>query len=50
MGASRNCKIKKLTLFFRFIANNLMDSDNFNNIIEDWKYIALVFGMAKMCK
>jgi len=27
----------------RFIANNLMDSDNFNNIIEDWKYIALVF-------
>merc|ERR1712212_733776 len=27
----------------RFIANNLMDSDNYNNIIEDWKYIALVF-------
>jgi len=27
----------------RFVANNLMDSDNFNNIIEDWKYIALVF-------
>jgi len=27
----------------RFIANNLMDTDNFNNTIEDWKYIALVF-------
>lgn len=27
----------------RFIANNLMDTDNYNNVIEDWKYIALVF-------
>jgi len=27
----------------RYIADNLMDSDNFDNIIEDWKYIALVF-------
>ena len=36
-------------IMYRFIANNLMDTDNFNNTIEDWKYIALVFGKMKLC-
>ena len=25
-----------------------MDLDNFNNVIEDWKYIALIFGKKEL--